>query len=1146
MVRSMLAAMLLICVLGIPFALSAEEMPPLAHIDFAKPLPDYVDYSSKHWNVRDGAIEAKNTGGGYQWVTVGRDGWKVGEVTFQVKLVERLPEKDAFAAFKIRGIGVRLRGWGANQVLYWDPEMFARKKFPKPVIRPLPSNVWFDVRMVITHELTTFYLNGEKLFDLPNPPPESFAGPVKLGRYRAHVAYRNITVKPFSDESRPRYNYAVNGSFEYATNKGVPDYWTDVKALTGLNKSRWLSEEGNRQWYRSWRQTDENPFHGAFAMRIEYPLALVSRAFQVRKGKGYVVSAYLRADSDGLPVEFIAADRMAKKPNAVAKLTVNRQWKRYSLAVDQFDALAMYVSLKPLEKGAIWVDAVKIEEGETPSAYTPSSRDEIFKLIGKPVTANPPLPPDGNLPPLGMCARRVTADAVNADGKLDDPAWKNAQWQTLCTTSGTPAAVETRVAAAYDQQNIYLAVQCAEPNPKDMATSAVKHDFPVWSHESLEVFVSHVPDGSTYCQLALNASGSRADMKRDANGMHWDWNGDWSAACKIGPDHWTAEVVIPFATITDTPAVRPGSTWRLNVCRNRPSAGQLFNWSPTSGSFHDTSRFGYLRFGEGSLPHLMVGVDGARLVSVTDGRTELAARVINRTDKALTAVVSGQVGKKETGSIRIKLAPKATVDFSLAGAGDDKQAAAVITVDLGADTGAFTWTGKVERQPALDMYTERNYYTNESIARIIIENRLAADTPVEISIGAADTKSVKADAPVGGRVAVKLPVTQLAPGEYTVTCRAKGLAKPFKTVLRKLPAAAKLVEVKVDRLRRVILVDGEPYFPYGVYFLCILDRPALERYRAEGFDFIHYGAVRWLNQDQMRESVKTASDLGIRSMIFYPVHPTRPREMERWGAAHAQDIFTRYGDIKNVIGYIPADEVGRNLDPVYNWVDQLNKLDPYRLAFPNHNLAGHRIFRNARGLPGDALSMDRYPIWPKPNDPRTTEEIYTLELAAVEVERDAVKLRKPIFHFLQNYGASREPTPREQEWMHYITVIHGCRGIYFYFNQPRSVDHWNRIKELREEMKTLLPVLIEPDDVKGILSTPENFAAVLAKKHDGALYLITLNRARRPVDISFNLSKVYPSGTKAEVLFENRTVQIKGNVLRDRFDTLERHVYKIR
>jgi hypothetical protein len=78
------------------------------------------------------------------------------------------------------------------------------------------------------------------------------------------------------------------------------------------------------------------------------------------------------------------------------------------------------------------------------------------------------------------------------------------------------------------------------------------------------------------------------------------WNGESSATGTIGTNAYTIEFRVPFKTL-GVEAPRPGTSWGLNVCRNRPSRqpgerAEPSCWSQTGGPFHAPYRFGVLRF----------------------------------------------------------------------------------------------------------------------------------------------------------------------------------------------------------------------------------------------------------------------------------------------------------------------------------------------------------------------------------------------------------------------------------------------------------------------------------------------------------------------------------------------------------------------
>ena len=98
-------------------------------------------------------------------------------------------------------------------------------------------------------------------------------------------------------------------------------------------------------------------------------------------------------------------------------------------------------------------------------------------------------------------------------------------------------------------------------------------------------------------------------------------------------------------------------------------------------------------------------------------------------------------------------------------------------------------------------------------------------------------------------------------------------------------------------------------------------------------------------------------------------------------------------------------------------------------------------------------------------------------------------------------------------------------------------------------MKAIQPFLFSFEDepeVSFINDESRNLIRVLPKKLGNQLLLICVSRATGKVNAEIDLSKILKSNAVANVMFESRAVKIgKDRILRDKFTSLGRHVYKI-
>jgi hypothetical protein len=180
------------------------------------------------------------------------------------------------------------------------------------------------------------------------------------------------------------------------------------------------------------------------------------------------------------------------------------------------------------------------------------------------------------------------------DGLLDDPCWAEAgRIDDFVPFGGRVSAnLKTVVLACADRDALYFGFDCDEPQADQIIAKATERDGPVWSDDSVEIFLDTRMDGQTYYQIILNAKGVFFDQDTGAPGLPDEaWNGPIQVAAKIGKDRWTAEVKIELAGLRL--AESAGRMWRANFCRTSlRSTRNLWSWVDVKGGFHEPKKFG--------------------------------------------------------------------------------------------------------------------------------------------------------------------------------------------------------------------------------------------------------------------------------------------------------------------------------------------------------------------------------------------------------------------------------------------------------------------------------------------------------------------------------------------------------------------------
>jgi len=243
---------------------------------------------------------------------------------------------------------------------------------------------------------------------------------------------------------------------------------------------------------------------------------------------------------------------------------------------------------------------------------------------------------------------RATVPPV-IDGSPADTVWASAPTVSAFTLYDRPvvADVQTAFQAVFDDDFIYFAVVCVEPQPDRISwAKTARDDHSVFSGEAVEIFIDPAHSHADYHQLAVGAGGGIWDSAKSDT----SWDSGIRAAAGPVDAGWIAELAVPWADLGVTPT--PGTIIGLNVCRDRNAARarEWTNWSQTKANFHDPERFGHLvvsptpeqlgalavelRKGGRSGPLRIFGTDGFTGVSYR----ELAMRSLAAIDTKLAAL----------------------------------------------------------------------------------------------------------------------------------------------------------------------------------------------------------------------------------------------------------------------------------------------------------------------------------------------------------------------------------------------------------------------------------------------------------------------------------------------------------------------------
>ena len=456
-----------------------------------------------------------------------------------------------------------------------------------------------------------------------------------------------------------------------------------------------------------------------------------------------------------------------------------------------------------------------------------------------------------------------TAQAPTIDGAPDEACWQSAtainEFRVLGSSEASPAATTCRLLR--DDAYLYLGVTCESKDAPPQAertgrdTTAVRDD-------SIEVFLGPASGGKTYFHFVLSAGGGFYEQKVDGRKRDRSWSTSWRKATQVDPDRWSAEIAIPLYVLGIGPLTRdPG----FNICRNLCSPERKFTtWAPLGTGFHEPANFGEL---EGLKGLTVAPVADPRIrqcvadyYTVKDDRffTHVRATIENAGGVAGYAVVELEdcleTGAKTVHTNRVMTPPvgrcDATWDIPITAIG--ARSARVRALAGNADW--LTVQGTDALRP-MSVFTDRNLYSDEKhavvVCRAVFSREQAESLGYRYLVTLTDSRGKSVFSRTLNKpdreVRVKVPVKKLDPGVYRATVELLDqdgvrLATVETPLERRLPGPS--TETKFDQVNEVILVNGEPFFPFG-FMHCndLADEQITKRLADAGFNTV----VRWQN-----------------------------------------------------------------------------------------------------------------------------------------------------------------------------------------------------------------------------------------------------------------------------------------------------------
>ena len=214
-------------------------------------------------------------------------------------------------------------------------------------------------------------------------------------------------------------------------------------------------------------------------------------------------------------------------------------------------------------------------------------------------------------------ARTATRPVI--DGDLSDAVWATAPVvDDLHQVSPTEYAApyeRTEVYILYDDDALYVAARLYDTDPELITARNLRQNDNIGQDDRFYVTIDPFNDRRSGYFFGLNPNGVRADgLYRNVSEFYGDWDSIFDAAAGRFEGGWTAEIEIPFKSISFDPTT---DTWGLNFSRTVVRKNETIAWVSRNRAYNPAVSglaVGFAGLEQG------VGLDVVPSVAVTNRR----------------------------------------------------------------------------------------------------------------------------------------------------------------------------------------------------------------------------------------------------------------------------------------------------------------------------------------------------------------------------------------------------------------------------------------------------------------------------------------------------------------------------------------------
>lgn len=171
-------------------------------------------------------------------------------------------------------------------------------------------------------------------------------------------------------------------------------------------------------------------------------------------------------------------------------------------------------------------------------------------------------------------------DAPVVDGVLNDDAWAFGtvvdDLHQVNPDEFSPPSERSVIYVVYTQDALYVSARFYDSEPGKVSAQVLRQGDYSLGEDSFTVMIDPFNSGRSGYAFDLNANGVRSEaIYANVTDENWQWSGIWHGASVRNDDGWTAEIEIPFKTLSFNPS---NETWGLNFARYIGRKSEHIGW----------------------------------------------------------------------------------------------------------------------------------------------------------------------------------------------------------------------------------------------------------------------------------------------------------------------------------------------------------------------------------------------------------------------------------------------------------------------------------------------------------------------------------------------------------------------------------------